>query len=321
MVKFILISSLLFSQLTPEKNEERPDYRHLFIASEVVSGICLYSWLLPAGLGLEGRGAIALGLWTPAISLGASWMVKKVGSPSTPYHCLLGSINGMWRGFFMNPKETENAFMLPLALSIGENALGYVISEKYKFGVEDAQRHLNFTLLGISHAGMLQWLFEGGWGGWRYVYPILSAAEGYGLSLALSKQPNISFGDALSEWEFMRVGITSPLLFLGGLNCLISPEEGFSSKLYAGSALGGSILGALLGNKISNSRDISLGGSIITLLAPPIVEGMIYGTLVLLVPPEEWSDATIGITLISLSIGDAFGTWFLHKELSKPQEK
>lgn len=317
MSKLAIILLLVLNQVSPQKDTlEEHNYRHWVIATEVVSGIGVYSWLLPAGLNLEGKGAVALGLWTPAITFGTSWLAtsgKVVKSSGTPYGCLLGSYDGMVHGFFLNPSGSENPFILPLIFSVGENVLGYQLGERLRLGVGDVQRHFNYSLLGYFHAGMLQWMADLDFDEWRYLYPSLSIVEGYGISLATRKD-RVSFANALTELGFMRVGITSPSSILLGID-LFSEDETFSSKLYVSSMLIGSICGAYIGHKLSHSYDISLAGSIITLLAPTMVNGMVYGTYVLLVEDT----GTAGTLLILTGISDAVGTWLSYRMFSKPK--
>ncbi|MEO0090652.1 MAG: hypothetical protein ABIK77_02840 [candidate division WOR-3 bacterium] len=314
---FLIFLTFLFSQedtLKEEKPIKERNYRSYFIASEVVLGIGIYSWTLPLGLGLKDRLAVALGLWTPAISFFASSRVRKVKASGTPLQSFFGGIGGHLRGFIF-AEDIKNPYIVPLFLSLGENIGGYFVSEKLKFGVEDAWRFFNFNLLGVFHAGMIHILTEENWKDYKYFYLIFSALEGYGGSILLSKEDNITFGDAFCELEYARLGITSPIAFLGGME-LLTNKDFFNKNSVALSSLLGSCLGYYFGYKMSKERDLSLGKALLVSFAPRMIEGIILGTVVL-IASENWDRTKWGITLITLSIADPIGTYLIDKKLNE----
>ncbi|MEO0113093.1 MAG: hypothetical protein ABIK80_03965 [candidate division WOR-3 bacterium] len=327
---FLIFLTFLFSQedtLKEEKPIKERNYRSYFIASEVVLGIGIYSWTLPLGLGLKDRLAVALGLWTPAISFFASSRVRKVKASGTPLQSFFGGISGVWRGAWLNPvwnpNNKINEYTLPLIFSLTENIGGYFLSEKLKFGVEDAWRYLNFNILGISHSVFIQLLtikyyderdlpkFKY----WFHLYAFLPALEGYCGSIILSKEKNITFGDAFCELEYARLGITSPIAFLGGME-LLTNKDFFNKNSVALSSLLGSCLGYYFGYKMSKERDLSLGKALLVSFAPRMIEGIILGTVVL-IASENWDRTKWGITLITLSIADPIGTYLIDKKLNE----
>ena len=315
----LIFFSFLFSQEKPVEEEkqqfEEKNFKSYFIASEVFLGISTYSWLLPASLALNDRVTVAIGLWTPAISFFLSSRVHYVKSSGTPLQSLFGGIGGTLRGFIISTtsKNNLNPFVLPLFLSLIENIGGFYLSEKLKFGTEDTWRFFNLNILGFYHAAMLQILNEGKLENYKYLYSALSALEGYGGSILLSKEKDISFGDAFCELEYARIGITTPLAFLGGME-LLTNKDFFNKNSVAISSLIGSSLGYYFGYKMSKKRDLSFGEALIVLFAPRIIEGMIFGTAILL---SEDLEKTFGISLIAVSIADPIGTYLIDKKLSK----
>ena len=259
-------------------------------------------------MGLKGKGAVALGLWTPAIFFISSYPIKYVKSEGTPLQCYLGGIGGMVRGFFFYPKN-GNPFTLPLFLSLGENISGYILSEKMEFGLEDAWRFLNFNLLGYYHASMFNILTEAKWEKFRYFYPLLSAIEGYGGSILLRKENNVTFGDAFAEVEYMRLGITSPLSFLGGLQLL--SEKSIKKEIYVLSSFAGSLVGTYFGHQLSKKRNLTFGQALLITFTPRIIEGIILGTTILLT--KNFAEKEWGIALLLVSISDPIGTFFFDK--------
>lgn len=313
---FFLIFYILFAQETPEETTKTKDYKTYFIVSEVALGIGVYSWLLPSGLGLEGRLATALGLWTPAIFFFSSWKVPSVKQSGTPLQSLFGGVCGLARGYllydlyyapYLRPKP-----YIPLIFSLGENIGGYFLSEELKFGIEDAWRYFNFNLLGAFHAGMVDIFTEMDWQDARELYFLLSAIYGYGGSILLRNEEKITSGDALAELEYIRLGITSPLAFLGGIRAL--SQRYIDEKIYAVSLFIGSCLGTYFGRYLSLKRDLTFGEALLINFAPKIIEGMVIGTGILIF--KEFTPTQEGITLITLSIADPIGTILLDKVIS-----
>jgi hypothetical protein len=305
---FLLISFLIFTSGFADTIPKEKNYRTYFIVSEAAQGTTVYSWLLPSGLGLKGKGAVALGLWTPALFFLGSYPIKYVRSEGTPLQCYLGGIGGMVRGLFLYPKD-GNPYTFSLFLSLGENIGGYFLSEKMKFGLEDAWRFLNFNLLGYAHAGMFNIFTQEKWEDFRYLYPLFSAIEGYGGSILLHKEDNITFGDAFAELEYMRLGITSPLSFFGGIQLL--SEKSISKKIYVLSSFTGSLLGTYFGHQLSKKRDLTFGQALLISFAPRIIEGMILGTTILVA--KDFTKREWGITLLLISISDPIGTLLFDK--------
>ncbi len=313
---FLIFFIFLFSQedtLKEEKVIKERNYRSYFIASEVFLGISIYPWALPLGLGLKDRLAIGLGLWTPAISFFLSSKVRYVKASGTPLQSFFGGVGGLLRGFTL-PKISENHFTFPLFLSLGENIGGYFLSERLKFGVEDAWRFFNFNILGVYHAGMLQILTKGNWKNYKYLYLILSGLEGYGGSILLSKEENITFGDAFCELEYARLGVTSPLAFLGGM-ALLTNKNLFNNNSISISSLIGSCVGYYFGYKMSKKRDLSFGKALLISFAPRMIEGIVLGTAILIL--GDWKRTGWGITLITLSIADPIGTYLIDRKLNE----
>lgn len=315
IIILLMLFVLLFSQEDTLKVERIKDknYKSYFVASEVALGIGMYSWLLPLGLGLKDRLAVVVGLWTPAISFFASSRIRYVKASGTPLQVFFGGIGGMFRGIFFAEK-IENKLTLPLFFSLAENIGGYFLSEKLKFGVEDAWRFLNFNGLGIFHAAMIHILTEESWKEYKYFYPILSALEGYAGSILLSKEENITFGDAFCELEYARLGVTSPIAFLGGME-LLTKGDFFNKNSVVFSSLIGSCAGYYFGYKMSKKRDLSFGEALLVSFAPRILEGIVIGTAILIFP--EWKREYLGITLLALSIIDPIGTYLLDKKISE----
>jgi len=303
-----LISFLIFTYGFSDTIPKEKNYRTYFIVSEVAQGITVYSWLLPFGLGLKGKGAVALGLWAPAIFFIGSYSTKYVKSEGTPLQCFFGGIGGMARGFFLYPKD-GNPNTIPLFLSLGENIGGYFLSEKMKFGLAAPWRFFNFNLLGYSHAAMFNILTQKRWEDFRYVYPLLSVIEGYGGSIFLHKENDVTFGDAFTELEYMRLGITTPLSFLKGIQLL--KEKSISEKIYAFSSFTGSLLGIYFGHQLSKKRDLTFGQALLINFAPRIIEGMILGTTILVA--KDFTKKEWGITLLLISISDPIGTFLFDK--------
>ncbi|MCS7249620.1 MAG: hypothetical protein N2323_03285 [candidate division WOR-3 bacterium] len=310
----ILFFTFLFSQsdtLEAEKIKKK-NYKSYFVASEVALGIGIYSWLLPVGLGLKDRLAVVVGLWTPAISFFASSRIRYVKASGAPLQAFFGGIGGMCRGIIFAEKM-ENKFTLPLFFSLTENIGGYFLSEKLQFGVEDAWRFLNFNGLGIFHAAMIHILTGEDWKNYKYFYPILSAFEGYLGSILLSKEENITFGDAFCELDYARLGVTSPIAFLGGME-LLTKQDFFNKNSVTIFSLIGSCVGYYFGHKRSRERDLSFGDALIINFAPRMIEGIVIGTAILIFK-DYWGKREWGITLLVLSIADPIGTYLIDKKI------
>jgi len=239
------------------------NYRIWLSTTETLLGLGGYSWLIPLAI-LESASeekenvekvACCIGLWTPAMCMTGGYFAgyyEPVRS-GTPLMCLFAGANGIVRGFLLNPDNAKNPYSLPLFLSVAENALAFKISNKLKLKPYHAIRFLNYNLLGYFHGWCLNTLGKSDNKG---IYGFTSLIEGYFLSFLTLNQKGIITGDAIAEFEFMRVGATSPLFFIGGIDGLLEDEE-IDSKYYALGGFLGSTVGFFIGNKFSQKGNIN----------------------------------------------------------------
>jgi len=275
-------------------------------------GVGIYSWLLPKGLGLEDKGAVALGLWTPAIALGGSYMTasSKRISGGTCYLSFIGGIDGCIHGFLLNPDDVSNPYTLPLILSLVENIGGAILAHKTGITVGIAQRKANYSINSYYHTKLISDLTDADFS--SRTYGLVSLMEGYGALLLTRNNYKTTWGDALFELVTSGVGAAEGWLCVLTID-LIDDEIDFDTKAYALFSLVGNAIGCGLGYLLSQRNDLTGFGGILTAFGPTIANGMVAGTLLLLGVEKPIVYPPL------FGIGLPLTTWAIYRTQVKPE--
>ena len=306
---FILLC-VITQEVKPSPSE---NLRTAFIASQTSLGIGLYSWLLPAGLGLKDEGALALGLWTPAIALGGSYIAtsNKRISGGTAYLSFIGGIDGCIHGVLLNSEHVRNSYTLPLILSLTENIGGAILAHKIGITPGIAQRKANYSVNGYYHTALISTITDADFS--SRIYGLVSLIEGYGSLLLTRNDYKTTWGDALFESVTSGIGAAEGWLCVLTAD-LINDEIDLDIKAYTAFSLVGNVAGCGLGYLLSQRKDLTSFGGILTAFGPIIANGMVAGTLLLLNVTEPM------VYPVLLAIGLPLTTWAIYRTQAKPEE-
>ncbi len=289
------VVSMLNVSVPGEEPRVQKDYRLYHTAMQGLVGLTLYSWLVPTTLNLEDKTAAVTGLWTPVFWAGGQYiMAKASGRVSLPQVLMAGAgaYNGLAHGFIFAPTSEYDdrpkatwGLTFSLIENIGNFYLAKVTKPTPGVTIRFILQGLNGYAQGAALAEIVSSRDDDN------VIAMHSIMSGYGSyfgSLAVQDTWTTA-GDAIFEYVSSNILGTSLLL-------LLSSDES-SSQSAATSFLIGNYAGYAAGLVLSHERDISLGGALVTLVAPGLLNGLILGTLILTDASPETSMHVMGVLL------------------------
>lgn len=281
-----------------------PDRRLFHTAVQGVVGLSLYSWLVPSSLELEGKTATVVGLWTPVFWTAGQYMFAKANAPISAEEVTMsgaGAYDGFFHGLLLGPDDAPPR--LPLGLSLLENVGGFYLARSTRPTEAMVIRRVLQSINGYTQGAALAELTNAGKDATQNIMAFHSIASGYGSYLAsVAFQDTLTTqGDAIFEYvSATTLGVSSFMFFL--------PEN--DEKLSSTAYLIGNYAGYGLGLLMSQKRDISVGGAFVTAVVPPLVNGLLAGTLILVDAQPETVARVEGI-LLPLSV---YGVYYLLSE-------
>lgn len=255
------------------------------LIGQTLHGLGLYSWSLPMALGMEDRGAVTIGLFTPLVYTSAVFFLtsRMRISGGAALGAYLGGIEGAVHGGVIF--QSERAIF---PVSLAENLADFALGQKMGFTPGMYQRKFNHCFYGYYHyiAGRT---LAVGWENddvWRQdsddiamIGTVLSVFEGY-TSLFLSRHSeNLTYGDALFELRTAIIGAELVPLLMATYD--LHRQEQSNERIYAATSLAGYGLGYLLGRKLSRDYDLSGTAGVFTWLIPYLAHSTTGGLIAL----------------------------------------
>lgn len=278
------------------QKDYRKDYRLYHTAMQGFVGLTLYSWLVPTALNLEDKTAAVTGLWTPVFWAGGQYIMAKASGRVRLSQVLMagaGAYNGLAHGSMFAPTseyDDRPKATWGLTFSLMENIGNFYLARATNPTPGVTIRFILQGLNGYAQGAALADIVNSRDG--NNVMAMHSIISGYGSyfgSLAVQDTWTTA-GDAIFEYVSSNVLGTS--LFL-----LFSSEKDYNPRAAATSFLIGNYAGYAAGLVLSHERDISLGGALVTLVAPCLLNGLILGTLILTDASPETSMHVMGVLL------------------------
>lgn len=252
-----------------------------YLLGQTSLGLFLYSWSLPVALGLEDKGAVVVGLFTPLVyaSIQYAWARGRRISGGTAFGALMGGVEGAVHGGLLFKSEEA---IFPFSLS--ENMVDNVLGQTMGITPSMYQRKFNHCFYGYYHYAALKTLISG-WDDWEYgedmvqIGTVLSLGEGY-TSLFLSKNAEcLTYGDALFELRTAVIGAEVIPLILATFD--LHREEQLDERIYAATSLAGHGLGYALGLKLTRKYDLSGAAGIMMWILPYLAHSATAGLVIL----------------------------------------
>lgn len=286
-----------------------------YLIGQTSLGIFLYSWSLPIAVGgedcYENKGFVALGLFTPLLWTITAYNISRNANISggAAYASFLGGIEGAFHGGFIfdSPRTI-------CPVSVVENAVNFMLAQKFGFTPGMYQRKFNHSIYGYYHyfvfthlAGMYEDVsFQ------THIRnaSIVSLFEGYTSLYLFRKSEYLTYGDALFELRTSIIGAQTIPLILASID--LHRDEASDEKIYVITSLAGFSAGYYIGNKLSKGHDLSGPSAFLTYLLPYLAHGLTGGLTVLF----ESDGFTYSYPII-FSISEIGLTYFAYKKFAK----
>lgn len=289
------------------------------LIGQTLHGLGLYSWSLPLALGMEDKGAVTIGLFTPLVYTSAVFFLtsRMRVSGGAALGAYLGGIEGAVHGGVAF--QSERAIF---PVSLAENLADFALGQKMGFTPGMFQRKFNHCFYGYYHyvAGRtlaVGWENDDVWEDSDDIAVIgtaLSVLEGY-TSLFLSRHSeNLTYGDALFELRTAIIGAELVPLLMATYD--LHREEQSNERIYAATSLAGYGLGYWLGRKLSRDYDLSGAAGVFTWLIPYLAHSATGGLIVL----TESEDLARSYPAIFLAM-DLPLTYFCYKIFAERSTK
>ena len=283
----------------------------IYLAGEAAEGLFLYSWLVPAGLGInDGNAFLGTMLITPMMWTGLSYL-NSASSPEITGGMLLsslyGGIIGAAHGLFIGDDNIRPG--LALTMSVLENFGNFHLFEALDLNAASAERWENFAGLGIFHVS----LFDNLRGNLTPLYGIVSMLEAYGSIPVFMRDKHATWGDAFFESVSSHTMLGSVWLISIGIDeSALDNHDAY--RVISG--LASTTAGYGLGYYLSRKYDLSTGGAIFTLFVPTLLDMMVTGSGILLSSSNNMQPwYIIGGVLLPVGV---YGSYFLFAEKEKP---
>ncbi len=250
------------------------DMRLHYTAAQGVVGLTLYSWLVPATLRMEGKTATVTGLWTPVFWTAGQYMFAKANAPVRYPEVLMstaGAYDGVAHGLMFNHEKADAAMWMSLFENIG----GFYLARKTRPTPGAIVRRIFGSINGYIQGFALAEVADAELrdrSKFAAAHSILTGYGSYAASVLLNDTLTTP-GDALFEFVSSTTLGASAFMFVA--------TETNDGKAAAASYLIGNYIGYGIGVFLSQKRDISFGGSLVTMIVPYLANGLIAGTMIL----------------------------------------
>ncbi len=300
MKKFLYPIIIFVFAVSPLRAKRNLGY---YLAGQAFEGLALYSWLVPMGLKLEGKTAAGVGLLTPMVWTGASFVNSLTASKITggmALSSLYGGLSGAIQGALVGDSASRGTFSL--LGSIFENVGNFHLFNTLQLNSASAQRWENFANLGLFHVALFDQFKSS-----SLLYGAASIVESYGSIPVFKNDRHATWGDAFFEMLSSSTMLGSVwLISLGVDEAALDKHDGY--RIVTG--LGFSTLGYGAGYYLSGRRDLSTGGALFTLFVPTMIDMMATGTIVLLSGSDNAALITSGL-LLPFGV---YGSYFLFSK-------
>ncbi len=290
-----------------------------YLIGQTMHGLGLYSWSLPLALGMEDKGAVTVGLFTPLVYTSAVFLLtsKMRVSGGAALGAYLGGIEGAVHGGVVFQSERG---IFPTSLA--ENLLDFALGQTMGFTPGMFQRKFNHCFYGYYHyfAGRtlaIGWENDDAWENLddaAVVGTALSVFEGYSSLFFSRHSENLTYGDALFELRTAIVGAELVPLLLATYD--LHRQEQSDERIYAATSLAGYGVGYLLGRRLSRDYDLSGAAGVFTWLIPYLAHSATGGLIAL----TESEDLARSYPAIFLAM-DLPLTYFCYKMFAKRSTK